>query len=429
MKMKQIILFLLVFANCFSQTQKSIDEQKNSLYSAESLSKFKLKVDSLNLIFEKGSYKKIDFYSKPIAKAHFIILSGKHVPNAILDIEKKISFKDFIEKYKETVIDSNTIVLKHKIKSSQSLDMEDILHRNVLDVNNDNIDKEVLEFDGFWFSGYLNQKMIVNDKYFDVSVKGKWITIQNQTKMIGYYFIDEFESKVIPAEYLKMIQYSEIISKNDTNVIFKNAKEKSISLSIKYRTFSLEKKKELLFKFRNRYVVGNCGFDGRPTSHLLNIARLSAETSNWNIFLKSNLSLIFSNHSNSFYDFQKEILSDLELININIPYLTIGLGMRINYNTDNYLKDFNNGNRFKYPVLFSKKSKDIKLKLLQMIQDKNLDLYNRLAMYTIFLNSIYLIENKTEKEEDKNLLQQAIKSLPNSVISRLKEYEYLDFYD
>ena len=85
---------------------------------------------------------------------------------------------------------------------------------------------------------------------------------------------------------------------------------------------------------RNRVVVGGCSMDNSPRLHALNIARLSAETVNWETFLRAHLDIMndrFERVSDGSYAQagRQTYLRELEELDINVPDLLLGISLRI----------------------------------------------------------------------------------------------------
>lgn len=143
---------------------------------------------------------------------------------------------------------------------------------------------------------------------------------------------------------------------------------------------------------RNRLVVGACSQDRRPRYHAFEIARLSAETMNWEIFLRAHLDILNDNFARnidaSYGQTKRETyIKELEVLNFNVPDLMLGQGLQ----AQNTAKGHYNGSvaRLGRALAESKDSITIESRLLNIIRDRELDLYNRIRAYLIFLNYAY----------------------------------------
>jgi hypothetical protein len=176
----------------------------------------------------------------------------------------------------------------------------------------------------------------------------------------------------------------------------------------------VSKKTELELK-RNRIVVGGCSQDDSPRMHALNIAKLSAETINWEIFLRSHLDIMndrFERASDGSYAWgkRKTYIKELEVLDINVLDLLLGICLRIENPSDNHY--YGSIGRIGRALSETDRSSEIESKMLQMISDNQLDDYNRILMYYLFLNYNYNIDDKEKQETNKNKLKDAVKKLP-----------------
>jgi len=85
---------------------------------------------------------------------------------------------------------------------------------------------------------------------------------------------------------------------------------------------------------RSRQVMGSCSRDTSPRRHALAIARLSAETLNWSIFLRAHLDILndrFERISDGGYAQARRqtYLRELEELHLNVPDLMIGIALGV----------------------------------------------------------------------------------------------------
>lgn len=181
------------------------------------------------------------------------------------------------------------------------------------------------------------------------------------------------------------------------------------------------KKTELELK-RNRIVVGGCSQDNSPRVHALNIAKLSAETIQWEIFLRSHLDIMndrFERASDGSYAWgqRKTYIKELEVLDINVLDLLLGISLRIDNPSRNHY--FGNIGRLGRALSETSKSTDIEEKMLQMISDNQLDDYNRIIIYYLFLNYNFNLEDNEKQALNEEKLMVAVKTLPNYLSSKL----------
>jgi hypothetical protein len=174
---------------------------------------------------------------------------------------------------------------------------------------------------------------------------------------------------------------------------------------------------------RNRIVVGGCSMDSGPRRHAFEIARLSAETLNWEIFLRSHLDIMndrFERVSDGSYAQQgrKTYIKELELLDINTLDLLLGISLRIENESQNHY-DGDVG-RIGRSVSETKNAKEAEQKMLAMISDKGLDDYNRVLAYYLFLNYNFSIVDKKTKAANNNRLKASLKTLPEYIATKIR---------
>lgn len=181
------------------------------------------------------------------------------------------------------------------------------------------------------------------------------------------------------------------------------------------------KKAELDLK-RNRIVVGNCSQDNSPRIHALNIAKLSAETVNWEIFLRSHLDIVndrFERASDGSYAWgrRKTYIKELEVLDIDVLDLMLGISLRVENPSRNHY--YGSLGRLGRALSETGKQDEIESKMLQMIGDRQLDDLNRILIYYLFLNYNYNLDNKERQVLNKEKLAAAVKTLPAYLASKI----------
>jgi hypothetical protein len=203
---------------------------------------------------------------------------------------------------------------------------------------------------------------------------------------------------------------SEVISSGESNDLFED---------IVGRYYS--KKIELELK-RRRIVVGGCSQDQSPRFHALNIAKLSAETVNWEIFLRSHLDIMndrFERASDGNYAWEgrKTYIKELEVLDINVLDLLLGISLRIENASNNHY--YGSIYRLGRALAETNKSKEIETKMLEMISDNTLDDYNRILIYYLFLNYNYNLAETEKQTKNMERLKTAIKTMPDYIASKI----------
>lgn len=163
--------------------------------------------------------------------------------------------------------------------------------------------------------------------------------------------------------------------------------------------------------------------DNSPRIHALNIAKLSAETTNWEIFLRSHLDIMndrFERVSDGSYAWgrRKTYIRELEVLDINVHDLLLGITLRIDNPSMNHY--FGSIPRIGRALSETIKSDEAELKMLQLISDQSVDTYNRVLVYYLFLNYNHTIEDKTKQALNEEKLKKAVETFPANVVLKAK---------
>ena len=161
----------------------------------------------------------------------------------------------------------------------------------------------------------------------------------------------------------------------------------------------LSKATELNLK-RNRLVVGVGAMDASSRYHAREIAVLAAETTNWEVFLRSHLDIMNDRldraADNTYAKSSRDTyIKELEDLGIDVPNLMIGICLRIENPSQNHY--YGDVGRVGRALGESKFQPTVKAELLEMIGDANLDDYNRLLLYHLFLTYNAAITDPTLK--------------------------------
>jgi hypothetical protein len=181
------------------------------------------------------------------------------------------------------------------------------------------------------------------------------------------------------------------------------------------------KKTELELK-RNRIVVGGCSQDDSPIEHGLNIAKLAAETINWEIFLRSHLDIMndrFERVSDGNYawDQRKTYIKELEVLDINVLDLLLGISLRMENPSENHY--YGAIGRLGMALSESKKASEIEAIMLKMVSDKQLDDFNRILIYNLFLSYNYNLDDKQKQIVNNKRLMTSVKNLPKYLATKI----------
>lgn len=166
---------------------------------------------------------------------------------------------------------------------------------------------------------------------------------------------------------------------------------------------------------RSRRVIGGCSMDNSPRIHAMNIAQLSAESFNWDIFLRSHLNIMNDridrvSDGSWAWASRNTYIKELEDLNINVLDLILGISFRL----ENPAKGHYYGsiNRLGRAIAESKDLERIEDKLCIIISDEKIDDYNRLLVYYLYENLIYNKDKSEEKTLYNSSSEEIIKLLP-----------------
>ncbi|MFZ4796210.1 MAG: hypothetical protein ACOYMA_01865 [Bacteroidia bacterium] len=182
-------------------------------------------------------------------------------------------------------------------------------------------------------------------------------------------------------------------------------------------------KKEELFLKRNRRVVGGCSMDNSPRIHALNIAKLSAETVNWEVFLRAHLDIMndkFERVSDGSYAYgaRQTYLKELEVLDIYTNDLLLGISLRFENAAENHY--WGSISRIGRALSDTKEPTIIENKMLEIVADNTLDDYNRVLIYYLFLNYNNYISDEQKQIENSKKLQNAVSQLPRYLASKIE---------
>jgi hypothetical protein len=147
----------------------------------------------------------------------------------------------------------------------------------------------------------------------------------------------------------------------------------------------------------------------------MEICQLAAETTQWDIFLRSHLDIMndrFERMSDGNYAWagRKTYLKELEELDIPAIDLLLGTSLRVaNVNDNHYWGSIGRTGR----ALADAENKDaLEQRLISMIQDTNLDPYNRLLMAYLFSNYAGSLEDESRRQASINRLEVVMAALP-----------------
>ena len=328
--MKKIVLIIasiFISVQFFGQTE--FETFKNGLiYSENTMNKLEKIVDSLNLKYKTCDLNKV-FYAKSQTIGHIVRLDTNNVKHAKEDMDKNLSFESFILKYPNATIKKNVLIVKYKYENYEN---EEVVEFGEVNLNNN-----------YGFEIQLANK----NNLYNNDVKATWLyeySVKSEDikeSITAFYFPDNFKNRPLNLKYNRQIGYSDCLIDTSSTKFLKNTKEGWVDLPANWQSLNLKKKEKLLTEMRSTRVVGGCSQDSRPREHAFNIALLSAETTNWEVFLKSHLDIMndrFDRMSDGSYAFaqRKTYIKELEELDINVSDLMIGISLRIENQATNH---------------------------------------------------------------------------------------------
>lgn len=378
------------------------------IYSEQTMSKLGHIVDSLNLKYKNCNFNTV-FYSKSQTVGHLVKLKEGTIKAAKKDMESHIPLDDFLEKYPQASIDKNVLITKSKYKNYQKQDRVEFEHFNLKSNYGFSIISEDMS---------LYQKDFSNKWLFEYHEKTEY----SEEAITAFYFPTKFNSAPIPQKYAQMIGYSDCLIDTTTTKFKDDLNDGWVELPENWTSLSETKKANLLDEMRSTRVVGYCSQDGRPREHAIHIALLSAETYNWEVFLKSHLDIMndrFERMSDGSYAWEQRntYIKELEELNINVTDLILGISFRIENPASNHY--YGSIGRVGRALSETENRNEIEKEILSTIADTELDYYNRLIFYFLFKNYNHYIEDETLKKENNEKLATAAATLPDYFSNRL----------
>jgi hypothetical protein len=260
-------------------------------------------------------------------------------------------------------------------------------------------------------------------------MKNNWLFEYNEKTdyskegISAFFFPENFQTKALPQKYSLMIGYADCMIDTTTTTKLKDDGEPGwVDLPKNWSSLSEKKKIELLEEMRSIQVIGGCSQDSRPRQHAAYIALLSAETYNWEVFLKAHLDIMndrFERMSDGSYAQAQRntYIKELEVLNIDVTKLILGITFRIENPATNHY--YGSVGRVGRALSESSNRSEIEKAILSIITDPDVDYYNRLLFYYLFKNYNYYITDETIKKENEEKLAIAVASLPEYFSSKL----------
>lgn len=477
------ILFACISLSCFAQEFKV--HENGLIYSPETMTQLHHIVDSLNLKFIACDLDKV-YQSKKQAKGIYFTLEDANAKKALIDLQNNISFEDFLAKYPKTEVEENQLIIRSEYTNYSD---EEVIEFSTIPIG-DNYEKSIMfgkhnktyieniksnfifiyhkktSYSDEYLKGFYSKtgfsSIVLPEKYARMLQYSECMINPSKTILLegsknNFYdtsdtvntFLDYVNTKARKPKYTNDNSWKKILdwetTKMDTvdtfahETKFKRLLKDAVDDVLKngnsndeleaYITRYYSKKIALNLK-RSRRVIGRCSMDDSPRIHAQNIAILSAEALEWDIFLRAHLNIMndrFERASDGSYAFarRKTYIKELERLDLNITDLILGISLRFENTEDNHY--YGSIRRIGRALSESAYKDIVRNELLCMIQDDSLDAYNRVLMYYLFRNYNYYLKDKDEQSKNKEKLLDAVANMPaylsNQIIADLHKKE------
>jgi hypothetical protein len=380
------------------------------IYSEHAMGKLSCIVDSLNLKYRTCNYNRI-FYSKCQTIGHIITLDEGNIKAAKKDMENQIPLDQFLAKYPKATIERDALILKDEYTNSKN--------------------QNIVEFEHFDLTTDYGLTIEIEDvSVYEKDLSGKWLfeytpnSKDSEASLSAFYFPQDFYSAPIPQKYSTMIGYADCLIDTTTTKFKDNLEEGWVELPANWTAMPERDKAQLLDQMRSKRVIGFCSQDSRPRNQAVNIALLSAETYNWQVFLKAHLDIMndrFERMSDGSYAWAKRntYIKELENLNLNVADLILGISFRVQNPASNHY--YGSIGRIGRALSETNNRAEIEKALLSIISDNDLDYYNRLLFYFLFKNYNYYLKDEVLKKENKDKLKLAAETLPPFFSKKLED--------
>lgn len=477
--MKPLFAFAiaLVYLTGVTQDSELGHSTDGLLYPDTTMNKLRHIVDSLNLKFKVCELNKV-YLSTPQTKAHYISLKGPLSKTALADMQAGISFDQFMAKYPTATVDKELLVIKYEdVDYTSKKPVFTISNVNgkwsysvsiPKGVVSENMQGKWVEtfsdyeggiVEGFYLVGDFIQKPIpekyakwiqyvdclvdtTSGIYTDNAVRtGRTFEYRDYPKantLLDYVAVATRRPRISKsikqnefAAYMAEIQAWDSLRIQRVDSLRKvSGKFNELLLEAVEEAKQIGSDNDRLEEYieryyspefalqlkRNRIVVGRCSMDESPRYHAMNIARLSAETVKWEIFLRAHLDIMNDrfervSDGSAAWAGRKTYIKELEVLDINVPDLMMGIVLRPeNVSNNHYLGSIG---RIGRSLTESANAQEMEIRIMEMITDGALDDYNRALAYYLFKSYNYHQPDKAAQVRTSVSLEVALKTLPH----------------
>lgn len=410
MKYSALLFFALLGTLVNGQELEFTVYPNGLIYSEKTMEKLSQIVDVRNKKFQTCDLNKV-FYAKQQVIGHYIKVHSGDVKSAKSDLDKAISFEEFCKKYPSAVIEKNVLLLKHRYTSYENIELIEIELFDLKDRYGFSIKSEDTS---------LYRKHVEGTWMYEYNPKSDY----SKESIEAFFFPENFKSIQLPQKYVSMVGYADCLIGTETSKLKDEVEEGWVDLPENWISLSENKKEKLLDEMRSTRVIGRCSQDDSPREHAVNIALLSAETNNWEIFIKAHLDILndsFDRMSDGSYAWnrRKTYIREIEDLNIDVENLILGISLRIENPENNHY--YGSINRIGRALAESKNRKEIEQEMLLIISDTELDLLNRLLIYFLYVNCNNHLTDDAVRRENTERLKTVINTFPEFIRDQLLE--------
>ncbi len=405
MKIIYFALLLFISSFCLGQNQEFTIHSNGLIYDSITMNKLSYIVDSLNVSFGKCEMNTV-YKSKSQNIGHIIRLENGLKKRAMKDMDNAISFKDFIKKYPNATVKKDELIIKNYYTNYKKEQLIEFSQVNVINKRyNYSVEKPV------------NWEQ--NGKDYSKT----WVYEESHNSITAIYFPSNFTSTTLKEKYARMVGYADCLIDTTVSKFKEDAKRGWVALPENWRDLNIIEKDSILDTYRSTKVIGSCSQDESPRRQALEMALLSAETVNWEIFLKSHLDIMNDRfqsvaYSNAMEGYRETYINELEMLNIEVFNLILGISLRVENPAENHYHS--SIYRVGRALSETKNKEEIEKILLKMIADNELDYYNRVLTYYLFLNYNANLKNEESRNENIEKLNKAVESLPEFLKNKIK---------
>ncbi len=268
-------------------------------------------------------------------------------------------------------------------------------------------------------------------KFEDEVIESGLIFSKKKERCLAKYY-----QKLETWDSLRIEYIRKTLSKTDKfRLLLDEAIEETISTQISNPTIEF-----YIAEFKSRELAlalsldrkDEAGFDNFSTGycdHAKQILQLAAETANWSIFMDKHLYVLDENFEPECShvkkgEFKRTYIKELEEIGVNVIDLLLGTSLRVNNPTKNHC--YLNSRTVSRALSEIKNKDEVENKLLSMIQDQELDDFNRTIICSLFKNYNCLLKDLNRQGKNQKKYFKALSILPGTLGENLSKFESIE---